>query len=405
MNHSALRWLVPPLVAACGFVGYALGSAGGTAGKSPDGRNEISPTEQKSSREPRETENPADDFKSLLIHKGRDADLWKIVSRLPATSISEALQALREARAVTASGTEAEMRLDEIESALYYHWAESDPVAALADVSAMPGPPDEDAIQARKALLESVLAAWMRTDPNAAYRAVKDHEDFGYIGRDMLVQTWTAENVFENLKQFPDKSEDLFGHYCYYAAEAGNEEKRDAILKVLKEQPDIKDRDWGYFLLFRNWAYSDFPAAMAEAEKHDHPGLKEHVLEDGLNQQAAAAMRWAVKQNIPPGGEEWESGYNNWLARDAADAGKWLDEQAPAWIQDGHISAVAGFRAVQVSTVWLGRAGQDTDGAAKKLLGVMEEWKARDPQAAAKWLDTAPEGARKLLIGKKDGNE
>jgi hypothetical protein len=397
MNHSVPHWLVPPLIAACGFAGYAMGSVGNPTKKGTGGGREISPAERKLSREARELENPVADFKNLLVRKGRDADLWKIVSRLPAASVSEALQALREARAVTSSGTAAAMRLDEFESALYYHWAEFDPVAALADVSAMPGPPNQDAIQIRKALLESVLAAWMRTDPNAAYRAVKDHEDFGYVGRDMLVQTWTAENVFENLKQFPDKNRDLFGHYCYYAAGAGNEEKRDAALKALKEKPDLKDRDWGYFLLFRQWAYTDFPAAMAEAKKHDHPGLEKHVFTDGLNQQPAATMRWAVSQNIPPGGETWESGYNNWLSTDPADAGKWLDEQAPAWIRDGHISAVAGFRAVQVSTAWLGRAGQDTDAAAKKLEGVMEEWRAKDPQAAAKWLDTAPEAARKLL--------
>lgn len=340
----------------------------------------------------------------MLLDRKNEADVWKAVSRLPAASIPDALIALREARAMTPSGTDAARRLEEIESALYYHWAESDPVVALANVSAMPGPPDQKAIQSRKALLESVLSAWMRTDPNAAYRAVKDHEDFGYVGRDMLVQMWTADNVFENLKQFPDKNRDLFGHYCYYAAEVGNEKKRDDILKILKEQPDIKDRDWGYFLLFRQWAYADFPAAMAEAKKHNNPGLEEHVLEDGLNQQPAATLRWAVSQNIPPGGLLWEAGYCNWLMFEPAEADKWLDEQAPIWTRDGHIAAVAGFRAAQLVTTDRPPGGIDREESGRKLISLMAEWKNKDPEAAAKWLDTAPDAARKLLNGKGTGS-
>jgi hypothetical protein len=403
MKCPPLRWLAPLLIGACGLAGYAVRSAGiyGVNGESRE--RKISRVDEKTPRELRAEDTPFADFKRLLLGARHETDIWKTVSRLPSASISDALRALRETRVKTPGRTEADYRLDEIESALYYHWAESDPAAALADVSAMPGPPDDDATEARKALLESVLAAWMRTDPNAAYRAVKDHKDFGYVGREMLVQTWTAENVFENLKLFPEKNEDLFGAYC--AAAAVDEGQRNAMLKALKEQPDMKDRDWGYFILFRKWAYTDFPAAMAEAKKHDLPGLENRVFEDGIKHQAAATMRWAVSRNIPPGGSRWESGYNNWLAKDAADATKWLEEQAPAWIRDGHISAVAGFRAVQVSTVFLERAGEDKDAAAKKLVEVMEEWRAKDPQAAAKWLDTAPDEARKLLTEQKTTHE
>ena len=295
--------------------------------------------------------------------------------------IPEALRQVREAQALTGSRTNGQKRLDEIESALYFKWAESDPVAALADVSAMSMPVDGYAGATRIDLVESVLAAWMRVGANAAYRAVKDHQDFGYAGRNMLVQTWTAENVFENLKLFPDKHEDLLGWYCVAASK--DEGQRNAMLTALEGQPEMQHRDWAYFLLFRDWAYRDFPAAMTEAKKHDQPGLEQHVLEDGLNQQPAATMRWAVSQNIPPDGREWREGYRNWLRFDSADAERWLEEQAPAWEDAGHFAAVADFRTEQLSL----SEKINKDVAKPIWVALMTKWESKDPEAAAKWLD------------------
>jgi hypothetical protein len=403
INRYPRRRLGILLVAGCGVAGYAAG--GGWDGA----RKKVVLTEignlhplQTPSRPQRTQMDEFAEFQDLFTG-GRETDIWKVVLQLPTARIPEALQRLRELQAVAASGSSDARRLAEIESAVYFRWAESDPVAALADVSTMPGPPDQKAMMARNALLKSVLAAWMRTDPNAAYRAVKDREDFGFTGRDMLVQTWTAENVFQNLKLFPDKSEDLLGWYCI--AVAGDEGQRNAMLKALMEQPNMKDRDWGYFMLFRQWAYMDFPAAMAEAKKHDHPGLEQHVFEDGLSVQSAATIRWAVSQNIPPGGVDWEQGYRSWLRSDSADAQKWLDEQAPAWISQGHIAAVAGFRAEQLRPARGGKLVPDTDAAGQKLVQVVTEWKNKDPQAAANWLETAPDEARKLFIKQGAGNE
>lgn len=370
------------MIGACGVAGYAAGSAGKPARKSTaDGQVAISRAERPASRERRTEEDVAENFKKLLSGSSRETEIWKVVSRLPVAGIPEALRQLCEAQVVTGRGSISEQRLKEIESALYFKWAESDPVAALADVSAMPGPPDQKAMSKRKALLESVLAAWMHTDPNAAYRAVKDHKDFGYVGRNMLVQTWTAENVFENLKLFPDKHEDLLGWYCVAAAK--DDDQRNAMLTALKERPEMLDRDWGYSLLFRSWAQTDFIPAMAEAKKHDRPGLENQVFEDGLNSQPAATMRWAVSQNIPPGGRRWMEGYSNWLRFDAADAKGWLEEQAPAWEKAGHFAAVADFRTAQLSL----SEKIDMKAVQPVWVALMTEWRNKDPEAAEKWLN------------------
>ncbi len=385
------------LICGCGVAGYAVGSAGTEVRKNV--ATEVAKIFRRPRRLPRERRievSPFEHFKGLLAKDSKESNLWKVVSRLPKEAILEALKELRAAKLLTATGSSEERRLEEIESALYYHWAEINPLAALADVSTLPGPPDQIAQMKRAELVQSVLAAWMRTDANAAYRAVKDHDDFGYLGRNMLVQTWTAENVFEKLDLFPEKNRDLLGWYCIAASK--DEAQRNEMLMALKEKLVMDDRDWGYALLFRGWAQRDFPAAIAEAKKHDQPGLEDQVINDGLNSQPAATMRWAVSQNLPPGGASWESGYRTWLMREPADAQKWLDEQAPAWIRSGHIETVASFRAGQLNRK---RPEQVDDVAAgKKLIDLLDEWKTKDPKAAAKWLETAPDAAREILIGK-----
>lgn len=397
MQFSPSRWLAPLLVAACGVAGYQLGRAGASERISATDNNEISQSKQKFSRELRQEESPLGDFKGLILDRKNEISIWKVVSRLPATDIPEALRSLREARSVTASWTTAEKRLAEIESALYYCWAESDPVAALANVSAMPGPPDRKSNTMRVELLKGVLSAWMKTDPNAAYRAVKDVYEFSHVGRDLLVKTWTADNVFENLKLFPDKHKDLFGWYCVAAAQ--DEDQRNAMLKALKEQPDLQDHDWGYEMLFKEWVVLDIPAAMAEAKKLDRPGFEKSVLEIALNQQPAVAIRWAVSQDIPPDNQAWTFAYDRWLDINMTEAEKWLEEQAPAWETGDHFQAVADFRIQQLSRF----EKIDLNVYQPVWIDLMTKWRAKDPDAAEKWLNGSvgrSQGISSILEGK-----
>jgi hypothetical protein len=397
MKFSAKSWLGALLICICGVAGYTVGSTGTEVQKNVATEvAKIFRRPRSLQRERRVEENIFETFRRLLAKDSKESNLWKVVSRLPKAAIPEALKELRAAKLLTATGSSEERRLEEIESALYFHWAETNPQAALADVSAMPGKPDQVAQMKRHALLSSVLASWMRTDANAAYRAVKDHDDFGYTGRDMLVQTWTAENVFEKLELFPDKNRDLLGWYCVAASK--DEAQRNAMLTALKEKIVMDDRDWGYCLLFRAWAQRDFPAAIAEAKKHDHPGLENQLTIDGLSSQPAATMRWAVSQKIPPGGPSWDQGYSEWLMYDPADAQRWLDEQAPAWIRSGYTATVASFRARQLNRKLPEQI--DDEAAGKKLIDLVDDWKTKDPKAAAKWLETAPDTARTLLTGK-----
>ncbi len=397
MRVSHCRRLAIFLIGGSCAAGYAIGKATwNPAIQEPEhAENPRARPVHDSTRDKRTNEDPWEQLSALLSPDSHESDIWKIVSRLPAEKIPEAIRNLRAAQFLAPTFSDEAEKLAELESALYFHWAESDPQAALADVSTLPGAPDDDAKERRRALLKSVLAAWMRVDANAAYEAVKDHRDFGHVGRDMLVATWAPENVFQNADRYPDKHRDLLGWYCIAAA--GDETKRSAMLTAFKEQPEMKDKDWAYFMLFREWAYNDFPAAMAEAEQHEHPGLVDHVLEDGLNQQPAEALRWAVAHNIPPGGPRWEESYRNWMMFDPATAKQWLIEQAPSWKNDGHFATVASFQAIQ-----LGRSEKIDMAVAKPIWeSLMSEWENKDPEAAAKWLNTRPAEAVRGILAEK----
>lgn len=338
-----------------------------------------------------------DDFARFeeLLEGGPDTDIWKAVSRLPKEKLPDAFRRLREKRAITASDTLEAQRLDEIESALYFHWAESDPQAALADVIAF-GESTDDTEQARKGeLMKSVLTAWMRTDPDAAYRSVKDDEKLEYHGRDLLVRLWTPANVFENLKLYPENHQLLLGWYCGAAAE--DPVKRNAMLQALKEQTGMQHRDWAYMLLFRSWGYSDFGSAIAEAEAQKLPGTVKQLIQDNLRSNPWQVLPWSSTKDITPGGPRWEEGYSLWLDVDGPTAREWFKKQAPLWESKGHSAAVAGLIAQELDDSRKTDSSTGKEAAVKNLTELMNRWKGKDPAAAAKWLETAPPAARKLL--------
>lgn len=398
INSSPHRWLGILLVAGCGVAGYAAGGGWDGAGKKAV-LTKIRTFHQPQTA-PRARGAQMDEFRGFeeLLTGSRETEIWKVISQLPTARIPEALLRLRELQAAAASRSSKARWLDEIESAVYFRWAESDPAAALADVASIPESTNMAAKIRRSLLITSVLAAWMRTDPNAAYRAVKDDEKLEYFGRDLLVKTWTSENVFENLKLYPENHGLLLGWYCGAVAE--DPARRAATLQALKEQPEMQDRDWGYSLLFRCWGYQDFDAAMAEAQTRKLPEMTKQLLQDNVALSPQKVMPWAVKNNIPPGGPQWEEGYSHWLKVDRPAAAQWFASQAASWESDGHSDAVAGFLAQDLANARMTKQADDQLAAAGKLTELMARWQNKDPQAAGKWLDTAPQAARDLFSGK-----
>jgi hypothetical protein len=403
MGNLHFRGLAGILIGACGVAGYAVGNARNGVGKTDAEPVVVThKAERPMTRERRTEEDALVNFSGLLAANSRETDIWKVVSRLPAEKIPEALRRLREARAKFPEDGLDARRLGEIEAAVYFHWAEMDPQAALADVVAMPVP-RKLADQLRHSLLmKTVLTAWMRTDANAAYRAVKHDEKLEYYGRDLLVRLWTPENVFDNLNRYPEGHQLLLGWYCGKAAE--DPEERSAMLAALKERPDLKNRDRGYQLLFRSWGYKDFNAAIAEAEAQKMPGIMKQLVQDNIEMSPQTVFPWATQRGVPIGGPLWEKGYYEWLGFGGPEARQWLAKQAPVWESQGNSASAAGFLAEDFTNAQAMKFTAEQESAGRRLTELMERWKAKDPAAAEKWLDTAPPAARELLTGMGAGD-
>jgi hypothetical protein len=352
-------------------------------------------------------DDPATAFERLLA--GEDRQTWSVVSRLDASTMPVWFGKLRELQKSTPRESAEWQWLVEIESALYFHWADADPEAAWADVSDIPKSNDFRERNRTKSLVRSVLAAWMRKSPDEAFTATKDHPDHGYIARDMLIMTWTPETLEESLAKHPGERRDLLGSFC--SSIIGDDAKREKTIEFLLQKPAPKDADWGQMRLFRAWGYTDFSAAMARVEEMELPDMVQLIYQDNLTMTPAESMPWAIARGLKPGGPVWEEGYQQWLIADAGGARAWFATQAPAWERDGRDSAVAGFLASELANAMkphprnfkatasnpTGVVEADVKAAAERLSGFLARWSAKDAAAESKWRNAASKEMRDRL--------
>ena len=387
---------------ASGWAGHALGNARGREQQPTLATGRPEPADASlvtgnSGRRP-VAEDPVAAFERLL--SGEDRRTWAVVSRLDASGVPGLLAKLRAVQGSTPRGSGEWERLAEIESALLFHWADADPRAAWADVAGIPESDDFGVERHTKSLVKSVLAAWMRRDPDEAYTAAKNHPEHGHVARDMLVLTWTPETLEENLAKHPDKRRDLLGWFS--SSVVADDKKREAVIGYLLQEPAPKDADWGRMLLFRKWGYDDFDAAMARAEALELPDMMGLIYQDNLPMTPHKAMPWAISKDAPPGGPLWERGYDHWLGMDPAGARAWFAAQAPRWEAEGHEAAVAGFLACELvsagESLEAGKGDPAAEAAAvERLATFLARWSERDPDAKSEWFESAPKKTRDRL--------
>jgi len=220
---------------------------------------------------------PMKEFLTELSPGADEGKIWRIVQRLSPKEIRDALAEI--------TAKEKNGDYEAWLSALYYRWAETDPMAALEHAKQLKGEFLSEAIGL------AVLCSWMKRDPEGAYISVKKDDDFGHEARDMLVRTWNKDTVFENLRRFPDKEDAriLLGAYCFQSA--GDPESRAHILAALDEKKDLIGRDWAYSLLYRSWLYKDPVTALAAVSHKPIPWLHQQMLRDGLNTRPGPTLK------------------------------------------------------------------------------------------------------------------
>lgn len=390
------RWVAPALMILTGLSGYLGGSIRNSAIETSPTEHSPAEARQRNADRHRNSENPLEEFDRLLSPKGTGSDICKTVSKLSKEDLSEALFRLQELRKKTSDQSPFSGRLDEIESALYFHWAEIDPQQALGDLLARPYPKDMRNASLRvDNLMRSVLSAWMRVDPKAAFNAVSDHAKFGYIGRDMLISTWTNETVFNQIGHYPVKQRDLFGHYCGSLAE--DPARRNDMLDRFAKDPDMDNIDWGKFLLFRRWGYRDFNAAITEAENRQYPDMVKLILSDNIDFSPQHALPWAIKNGITPDGPSWEAGYSSWLESSPEKARQWFKEASNDWESEGKQELMVRFMSQDLAAQ-LKTNPENSSEITSKLKSLISDWSDKDAIAAETWIKTAPESIKEALI-------
>ncbi|WAC18958.1 hypothetical protein OVA24_17135 [Luteolibacter sp. SL250] len=383
------------LVVACGVAGYIAGSPADSAASAQRTLKWKAAPRGSDDPRPRRIEDPVQELSRILHGKAQKVDLLSIISRIPAARMPEAARLLRDHAEAEQLDQGKWMQLQEwseITAALYFHWAEIDPHAALADAMTYTQRRDQ-----KIPAISGVLTAWMRTDPDAAYRAVKDDEQSGYLARDMIVQLWTPENIFENADRYPDKRGDLLGWYAI--GHIGDRARREIMLEELRKRTDLKERSWVYALLFRAWGYNDFEAAMNAASKEKIPWLEKQLVDDNLEgTHNSKVFRWATANGHVPNGPQWEKGYGFWLMNAPEEARAWFATESPKWIEAGRNDLVAGFLSAEINRPnSILDSPPEARAARDALTRHWQTWHAADPEAAARWLDTAPADISTML--------
>lgn len=381
MAKSISRWLPVFLVLASGAAGWSAAklSPGPQKEESEAGKAVTEKARPLAKERSLSTLAPMKEFLAELSPAADDGKIWRIVQRLDPKYIPAALAEI--------AAREDSRNYERWMSALYYRWAETDPMAAIGSAKQLVG----EHLQDSMAL--AVLSSWMAKDADAAYLALRNDKDFSHYARNMLVRTWNQETVFENLKRFPDEkdSQYLLGAYCYHSAD--DPASRDHMIAALAEKKDLPFRDWGYSLLYRSWLYQDPAKALAAVSEQPIPWLQQQMLKDGLSNQPAATLKWAAEKGLQPGESIWQNAYRNWLVFEPAEARGWFAEQMPVWSERGDHRAVADFISQDIDNTTATKDEATRQQLNEQLAKQIELWRQQDSAAADEWLAAAKKKA------------
>ena len=374
MARSFSRWLPGVLVLACGVGGWTIGKGRAELKAEVTSEQKGAPKNSRSLAGDRSVSSvkPMKEFLAELSPDADEGKIWKIVQRLSPKEIRDAIAE------ITAKDKNREY--EAWLSALYYRWAETDPIAALESAKQL----GEEFLADAMGL--AVLCCWVSRDADGAYLSVKNDDDFGHEARDMLVRTWNKDTVFGNLKRFPDPkdAETLLGAYCFQSA--GDPASRNHMLAALDENKDLTGREWGYSLLYRSWLYKDPVNALAAISDKPIPWLQQQMLRDGLGTQPGPTLKWATAQGLRPGESMWQDGYSHWLLFEPEAAREWFANQAPAWNEQGDHRTVADFITQEIDNLNITRDESTRQQLDDRLAQQIELWRKHDPAAADTWL-------------------
>lgn len=391
-------WLLLPVIAgAAGWGGYSLGTAKRPPVEAPPS---ISESESSSKRplaardmelvlKTRDLPVPAD----LFDYRPEYLECWRVIRDFSTDQVKSALSQIGDVAA--RPSTPAVRRM------LYFRWGQLDPVAAMAVAQDL-----QNADTEVYGPSQACLTAWLRKDPETAYRWSTDPKNKAGNIAYMAAPAFLTDDAPKVLARVAALSEPLPGVVANELAKTESHDpgKREAFLKMLSAigSPDqIKE---GRASVYNYWAEVNpreaIDAATASGENPtDTRRFQQAVLTRWSNNQPAAALDWMIAHPdaIPLKKQLWT--YDSWLRRKPTEAERWIDENPVSSEFHGGIIRILFERFLPPFKSTFSEKNADVSETLRALKTHYRRWKSAYPQEAEQWLTPINSDIRRKLEG------
>ena len=339
----------------------------------------------------RDRRDKRDRLKSLLAQPeaSRQASLeaWSIIRGM---TMGEVNEALADARSQPDAG-QSDLQI----MMLYFRWAQLDPEAAIEASLADRNPGFEAAV------MNAALTAWMKRDPEAAYRFAVNNKDLAEAAPIMLARLLVGGDMSTALEKADQLGGDLRKRVIKEFATAGgsDEASRRAFLEELVRHGTEQERTDAASALVLRWSENDPGAALTATGELEAASKSQssEIFRRWMQRDPSAAMVWSVEHPGVLDDAARVTQYERLTARDPAKAAEALVilETQPGFMEEA-------VKKLQVSYDREGWTpyGNDSKRQAlttKALRTHFQRWQELDPMAASAWKETLPARLRENL--------
>ncbi|WP_367873943.1 hypothetical protein [Luteolibacter sp. Populi] len=287
---------------------------------------------------------------------------------------------------------------------LYFRWAELDPDAAMERALRLPEGHNHDFAQ-------SVLSAWFKNDPEAAYRWCKSEPKRAerLSGSNMMGAMLLSEpsqsamakaTLLDKMTRYR-----VFGDAGTLAGR-DTPEARQAFLQSLGKYGD-EDRQLALKALLRSWGASEAREVLERWDEfgyHDpNPSFpeKDSILRRWGSREPEQALAWTEEIPQAAGQPQQLDIYKRWVDSDPEAAARWLEgrdnagEYAALLVKQFHSATLKGT----VSRSATQQVRQSREEAQRRHYQL---WARQQPQAAAEWLNGIDTASATKIKGGED---
>ena len=357
-----------------------------------------SPPAQGRDKEVRDGRDKRERLKSLLaqpeVSRQASLEAWSIIRGMTMDEVEEALANARSQPDAGQSELQTMM--------LYFRWAQLDPEAAIHASMTDRNPGFEAAV------MDAALTAWMKRDPEAAYRFAVDNKDLSEVAPMMLARLLVGGGMTTALEKADQLGGELRKRVLkeFATAAGSDEESRRAFLDGLARHGTEQERVYAASALVLRWSESDPGAALTATGELEAASKSQSsdIFRRWMQRDPSAAIVWSVEHPGVLADATRVTAYQRLTSDNPEQAAVALAvlEKEPGFLA----SAVKRLQSTYDREGW-SPYGNDT-----RLLAVtttalrthFQRWQELDPAAASAWKETLPTRLQaNLTAGSNEG--